>query len=89
MQLIDELSMIYATCLFLYAVFSHGRSAKTALIVGVSVAALAAAITAYYHYLPCIPSERVCGTYYSCCAPEHVCNGKIPSAVAASCRLKS
>src|SRR4051812_33695361 len=51
MQLVDELSMIYTTCILVYAVYSHGRSTQTALIIGVSVFALAAFITAYYHYL--------------------------------------
>ena len=51
MQLVDELSMIYTTCILVYAVYSHGRSTKVAVTIGVSVFALAAFITAYYHYL--------------------------------------
>lgn len=51
MQLIDELSMIYTTCLMCYATFSHGRSQVFRVSLGASLVALAAFITLYYHYL--------------------------------------
>ncbi|KAF4534374.1 Alkaline phytoceramidase [Lasiodiplodia theobromae] len=51
MQLVDELSMIYTTCLMFYATFSYGRSRAYAQALGVFLVALAAFITGYYHYL--------------------------------------
>ncbi|KAB2576017.1 Alkaline ceramidase 3 [Lasiodiplodia theobromae] len=51
MQLVDELSMIYTTCLMFYATFSYGRSRAYAQALGVFLIALAAFITGYYHYL--------------------------------------
>lgn len=51
MQLVDELSMIYTTCLMFYATFSYGRSRVYAQALGVFLVALAAFITGYYHYL--------------------------------------
>ncbi|KAK4957825.1 alkaline ceramidase ydc1, partial [Elasticomyces elasticus] len=51
MQLVDELSMIYTTCLMFYATFSHKKSRKTSLIIAFSLISLAVFITAYYHYL--------------------------------------
>lgn len=51
MQLIDELSMIYTTCLMCYATFAHGRAQNVRVLLGVSLVALAAFITLYYHYL--------------------------------------
>ncbi|OJJ46962.1 hypothetical protein ASPZODRAFT_1863333 [Penicilliopsis zonata CBS 506.65] len=51
MQLLDELSMIYTACVLFYAVFSRGRSTLSAVVIGVSITALAAFITGYYHYL--------------------------------------
>ncbi|KAI9899543.1 hypothetical protein N3K66_006004 [Trichothecium roseum] len=49
MQLVDELSMIYTTCLMLYASFSFSRSRTFSSILGVSLLALAGGFTAYYH----------------------------------------
>jgi len=51
MQLVDELSMIYTTCLMNYASFSHHRSQKSRFVLGVGLLSLAVFITMYYHYL--------------------------------------
>ena len=51
MQLVDELSMIYTTCLMCYATFSLGMSRTFRTILGLSMVALAVYITFYYHYL--------------------------------------
>ena len=51
MQLVDELSMIYTTCLMCYATFSYGRSILYSTVLAISLVALALFITLYYHYL--------------------------------------
>lgn len=51
MQLVDELSMIYTTCLMFWATFEHKRPVAFKWILGVAVAGLAIFITLYYHYL--------------------------------------
>jgi dihydroceramidase len=51
MQLVDELSMIYTTCLMLWATFEHGRSRLFGILWGLTVAGIAIFITLYYHYL--------------------------------------
>ncbi|EER28077.1 Alkaline phytoceramidase family protein [Coccidioides posadasii C735 delta SOWgp] len=51
MQLVDELSMIYTTCLMCYATFSFSKSTKARAILGSSLLGLSIFITAYYHYL--------------------------------------
>ncbi|MCJ1424145.1 hypothetical protein MMC29_002032 [Sticta canariensis] len=51
MQLVDELSMIYTTCLMCYAVFSYSKTRQFAIILGISLVSLAVCITLYYHYL--------------------------------------
>lgn len=51
MQLVDELSMIYTTCLMFWATFEHKRAAPVPLLLGIFVASLALFITGYYHYL--------------------------------------
>ncbi|TDZ41419.1 Alkaline ceramidase 3 [Colletotrichum trifolii] len=51
MQLFDELSMIYTTCVLFFAVFSHGKSTLGQLLLGIFTAGLALFITVYYHYL--------------------------------------
>jgi dihydroceramidase len=51
MQLVDELSMIYTTCLMFWATFEHKRPWPVGLWLGFFTAGLAAFITAYYHYL--------------------------------------
>ncbi|CAG7961899.1 unnamed protein product [Penicillium nalgiovense] len=51
MQLVDELSMIYTTCLMAYASFSYSRSTTVRVCLGISLAGLAVFITLYYHYL--------------------------------------
>lgn len=51
MQLVDELSMIYTTCLMAYASFSYRRSLGLRIFLATSLASLAVFITLYYHYL--------------------------------------
>ncbi|KAF6803769.1 alkaline phytoceramidase [Colletotrichum sojae] len=51
MQLFDELSMIYTTCILFYAVFSHGMSLLGQSLLGSFITGLAVFITVYYHYL--------------------------------------
>ncbi|KAH7114279.1 alkaline ceramidase-like protein [Dendryphion nanum] len=51
MQLVDELSMIYTTCLMCFATFSYGKSQRYSTILAVSLISLALFITLYYHYL--------------------------------------
>lgn len=51
MQLVDELSMIYTTCLMCYASFSYARPTGVRLLLAISLLGLAVFITLYYHYL--------------------------------------
>ncbi|MCJ1401137.1 hypothetical protein MMC11_004349 [Xylographa trunciseda] len=51
MQLVDELSMIYTTCIMCYATFSYAKSRYFSILLAIGLVALAAFITAYYHYL--------------------------------------
>ena len=51
MQLVDELSMIYTTCLMCYATFSYSQSRQFGLLLALSLVSLAVFITLYYHYL--------------------------------------
>lgn len=51
MQLVDELSMIYTTCIMFYASFARGRSSTFSVTLSIALAALAIFITGYYHYL--------------------------------------
>lgn len=51
MQLVDELSMIYTTCLMCYATFSYSKSRLFAIFLGLGLASLALFITCYYHYI--------------------------------------
>lgn len=51
MQLVDELSMIYTTCLMSYATFSHGKSRRYSTTLAVGLVSLSLFITVYYHYL--------------------------------------
>ena len=51
MQLIDELSMIYTTCLMCYATFSYSKPRQFALLLAIGLTCLALFITLYYHYL--------------------------------------
>lgn len=51
MQLVDELSMIYTTCLMCYATFSYSRSRLFSLCLALLLLSLAIFITLYYHYL--------------------------------------
>lgn len=49
-QLLDELPMIYATCVPYWTVFSSGKSRTDSLKVGLQVSSAAAVITAVYLY---------------------------------------
>ncbi|KKY27591.1 putative alkaline ceramidase [Phaeomoniella chlamydospora] len=51
LQLVDELSMIYTTCLMVYGSFGYSRSETFKTILAISLIGLAAFITLYYHYL--------------------------------------
>jgi dihydroceramidase len=51
MQLVDELSMIYSTCLMCHATFSYARSRIFSTILAFALVSLAVFITLYYHYL--------------------------------------
>jgi dihydroceramidase len=51
MQLVDELSMIYTTCLMNFATFSYGKSRLYSTVLAVGLVSLAVFITLYYHYL--------------------------------------
>lgn len=51
MQLVDELSMIYTTCLMNYATFSFSRSPRFRIALASALTFLASFITVYYHYL--------------------------------------
>jgi dihydroceramidase len=51
MQLLDELSMIYCSCVAFYAVFSPGLSPSDARYLLVFVVSLAIFISGYYHFL--------------------------------------
>ena len=51
MQLLDELSMIYMTCVMFYATFSHQRSVKGATVIFAIAVFIATFITGYYYYI--------------------------------------
>lgn len=51
MQLLDELSMIYTTCVMFYAIFSHGQSQRTRMLVASFAIAIAVFVTGYYLYI--------------------------------------
>ena len=51
MQLVDELNMIYTTCLMCYATFSYARPVFFRIGLAVFLVTLAVGITLYYHYL--------------------------------------
>jgi dihydroceramidase len=51
LQLVDELSMIYTTCLMNYATFSYAQSRMYRIVLAVGLISLAVFITLYYHYL--------------------------------------
>lgn len=51
MQLVDELSMIYTTCLMNFATFSYGKSRLYSTILAIGLTSIALFITLYYHYL--------------------------------------
>ncbi|KAK6212998.1 alkaline phytoceramidase [Colletotrichum tabaci] len=49
MQMVDELSMIYTTCLMVFATFSFSKPPRFAVVLGTGLVFLAAFITFYYH----------------------------------------
>lgn len=49
MQLVDELSMIYTTCLMCYVTFSFGKTSTYRSILASSLIGLSLFITLYYH----------------------------------------
>jgi dihydroceramidase len=51
MQLLDELCMIYTTCILFFAIFSYGRTPATQAVLAGLTTALALFVTVYYHYL--------------------------------------
>ena len=51
MQLVDELGMIYTTCIMFYATFAHKKSVLYVTVLGTLLVALSGFITGYYHYL--------------------------------------
>ncbi|CAO1605122.1 alkaline ceramidase ydc1 [Xanthoria calcicola] len=51
MQLVDELNMIYTTCLMNYATFSYSKSRQYGFTLALALVSLAIFITLYYHYL--------------------------------------
>ena len=51
MQLVDELSMIYSTCLMCYATFSYSKSRLYSLVLALVLVSLCIFISLYYHYL--------------------------------------
>ncbi|KIV86887.1 hypothetical protein, variant [Exophiala sideris] len=50
-QLVDELNMIYTTCLMAYASLSYSRPANHQIALGIFFSLFCAGITVYYHYL--------------------------------------
>ncbi len=48
MQLVDELSMIYTTCIMFYACFSFGTSRRVSHLLATGLVALSAFITVGY-----------------------------------------
>lgn len=50
-QLVDELSMIYTTCIMCYATFAYEKSVCYAVALGGFLFSLAIFITGYYHFL--------------------------------------
>lgn len=51
MQLVDELSMIYTTCLMCFATFSYGKSLRYSTILATCLVSLALFVTLYYHHI--------------------------------------
>lgn len=50
-QLVDELNMIYTTALMVHVSLSFDRTAKTQVVLGISLILLCVGITFYYHHL--------------------------------------
>lgn len=50
-QLVDELNMIYTTCLMAYASLSYSRPAGVKLLLATSLTLLCLGITVYYHHI--------------------------------------
>lgn len=50
-QLVDELNMIYTTCLMIYANLEYNRSTQLRVLLASTCVIFCAFVTAYYHYL--------------------------------------
>jgi dihydroceramidase len=50
-QLVDELNMIYTTCLMAYASLSYAQSVRTQTLLGTFLTLLCIGITVYYHHI--------------------------------------
>jgi dihydroceramidase len=50
-QLVDELSMIYTTCLMCFATFSYGKSPRYSTSLAIGLVSLALFVTLYYHHI--------------------------------------
>ena len=51
MQLVDELSMIYTSCLMAFATFGYGKTQRFKWGLGIGLVSLALGVSGYYHYL--------------------------------------
>lgn len=51
MQLVDELSMIYTTCLMCFATFSYGKSMRYSIGLAIGLVSLTLFVTLYYHHI--------------------------------------
>jgi dihydroceramidase len=51
MQLLDELSMIYTTCVLFFVVFSYRQSKYRKILLLLCIITLAIFITGYYYYI--------------------------------------
>jgi hypothetical protein len=65
MQLIDELSMIYTTCLMCYVTFSFGKTSVYRSILASSLIGLSLFITLYYHVSKSIAYHNIFLSYWS------------------------
>lgn len=60
MQLVDELSMIYTTCLMCYVTFSFGKTSAYRSVLASSLVGLSLFITLYYHVSEPDASQDTC-----------------------------
>lgn len=50
-QLVDELNMIYTTCLMCYAALSYNQTKQTQVLLGVGLTLFCIFVTIYYHFI--------------------------------------